>query len=165
MIAITCPRKEFGTRAEARTKEIERALKLGADYIFSMDSDQLIPDDGFEKLLEAIQDADIAVIDAPDKFGNTSTNIRYNSDGTLAYATISCCLIRASVFEKIEKPWFSSKFSFIEKGSVNGKIKWNIQHKYEDDNVGEDIYFIYRVLKAGLKVKVVEGLKCLHKEI
>lgn len=165
MIAITSPRKEFGTRAEARTKEIERALKLGAEYIFMIDSDQTIPDDGFQRLQMCLEDADIAVIDAPDKFGNAPSNIRYNPDGTIAYATISCCLMRADIFEKIEKPWFSSKYSFIEKGVVDGKIKWNIQEKYQDDNVGEDIYFMYKAMKAGLKVIVIPDLKCVHKEI
>lgn len=167
MIAICTPRRELGTRAEARTKEVERALKLGANYIFMMDDDQLMPDSGFASLMNELaynfqENIDIAVIDAPDKFGNADTNIRYNPDGTIAYATISCCMIKAEVFNKIEKPWFSSKYSFIEKGTIDGKIKWNIQEKYKDDNVGEDIYFMYKCIKAGLKIGVVDGLKCRH---
>ena len=39
MIAITTPRRELGSRCEARNSEVKRALQLGADFIFMMEGD------------------------------------------------------------------------------------------------------------------------------
>lgn len=162
MISFATPRIEFGTRAEARTKEIERCLKMSPTHIFMIDSDQTMPTRGISALLAT--GADISVIDAPSK-GAGDSNVRYHPDGSLAYATISCCLIKASVFDRITKPWFSSSYAFREEGFKDGKIVWNVQEKQTDDNRDEDVYFMRKCIDAGLKIKVVPELKCAHFEI
>ncbi len=163
MLSICIPRIELGTRAQARTKEVKRALAMKAEFIFMMDSDQVVPVAGMSKLYEAVLGgADIAVIDCPNK-GVEDTNIRYHPDGTLAYASISCCMLRAGLFTDLPtRPWFSSEYAYVEEGVKDGKITWRVEKKYQDDNVGEDIWFIRHVIEAGMKVEVIPELKCSH---
>lgn len=167
MIALAIPRPELGTRAEARTKEVERCLKMGAEYIWMMDLDQTAPDNALAKFATSISPFtmnnpwDILAIDAPSK-GYEDSNVRYHPDGTLAYFTISCCLMKASIFDKIAKPWFSSAYDFREEGVKDGKIVWNVQEKAKDNNINEDVYFARKCIEAGLNVVVLPGLKCGH---
>lgn len=168
-IALAIPRAELGQRAEARTKEVERFLKLDAEWLFTCDSDQTIPVEAFTYFIDWAEgrvkpQADIYVIDAPSK-GEDDSNVFYHPDGSLAHFTISCCLINRSVFEKLEKPWFSSEFMFREQGKKDGKIIWDIQKKMYDDNVNEDIYFSRKCLQAGLKVEVIPNVKSKHIQI
>jgi hypothetical protein len=156
------PRKELGTRAEAREKEIIRCLKMNPTYIFMMDSDQTMPNQSISGLIGAC--ADIAVIDCS-PHDSEASNIYYNPDGTIAHCTISCCLIRAEIFKKLEKPWFSSKYDFVKSGVKNGKIVYNRLDKSVDNNWGEDIYFVRKVIEAGFTIKAVDRLKCCHFKI
>lgn len=162
-IVLSVPRIELGTRVEARTKEVERFLKLDADWLLTCDSDQTVPIKALEFFLTN-EEADIYIIDAPSK-GLDDSNVFYHPDGTLAYFTISCCLINKRVFEKLEKPWFSSKFMFRERGKKNGKIVWEVQEKMYDDNINEDVFFSRKCLEAGIKVKIIPNVKSKHMEI
>lgn len=159
MIAIAIPRKEFGTRAEARNKEVERCLRMNPDYILWLDSDQTMPDTSVEELIKL--DADIAVIDTP-PHDSEAVNITYNPDGTVAHCTMACSLIKREVFEKLPSPWFSSSFNFIKGEPKGGKYTYERLDKYSDDNQGEDIYFIRNAIEAGLTIKFVDGLRCNH---
>ena len=160
MLAIASPKRELGTRAEARERELERCLKMNPTYILMIDDDQTMPIRGLNAMLAS--GADVAVIDAPAKDLPSSSNIRYHPNGELYSATISCCAIKAEIFAKLEKPWFSSKFAIIEDRIVDGKIISHYEEKYQDDNIGEDIFFIRKVIEAGFSVKVMPNLKCNH---
>lgn len=158
-IAFISPRPELGNRAEARNKEVQRALNLGADRIFTIDQDETMPSNGLEKLMKL--DCDVAVIDAPPK-GKEGTNVTYNPDGTLAYTGVNCALIKSEVFSVIPYPWFESHYGMNHEGIKNGKIILKRVEKYQDDNRGEDSNFILKCLSAGLTVKIVPNLQCKH---
>lgn len=166
MIAIASPKRELGTRSEARTKEIERCLKMKPDFIFMLDDDQTFPIQTFKQLdyqiyLSDIEKVDMWLIDAPNK-NTEDSNIKHHPDSSLAYFTISCCLMRASIFDRMSRPWFSSAYAWVEEGLENGKIKWRIDKKHSDDNIGEDVYFSRKCIEADLKIKVLPNLKCKH---
>lgn len=168
-IVVSTPRIELGTRAEARTKEAERFIALQADWLLSCDSDQTIPVEALGSFLNIgtgriSNRADIYIIDAPNK-GQDDTNVFYHPDGTLAYFTISCCLIHKSVFEQLEKPWFSSKHSFIERGTKNGKKLWEIHEKLYDDNINEDVYFSRKCLENSIRIEIIPNIKSKHMEL
>lgn len=168
-IALAIPRVELGQRAEAREKEAERFLKLGAEWLFTCDSDQTIPVEAFAYFIDWAEQkvspqADIYVIDAPSK-GLDDSNVFYHPDGSLAHFTISCCLIHKSVFERLERPWFSSKWMYREAGKKDGRIIWDVQEKMYDDNINEDVYFSRKCLEAGIRVEVIPKIKSRHMEI
>lgn len=165
-IALAIPQSSLGSRAVARTKEIERCLKLEPDLIWMMDADQTMPSEALELVLNIAKAkvADIYVVDAPTRHDESSSNIRYHPNGELAYFTISCCFICPQVFHKLSTPWFSSEYAWVEEQPKDGLITWRIDKKYSDDNVGEDIYFSRKCLSAGLTIKLLP-YKCRHVDL
>ncbi len=164
MIAFAAPAPEKGTRAEARNKEIKRCLKMHPDYIFMMDDDQTMPDEGLELMLSWTGKFDIVVIDTP-PHDSTMENITTHPDGSIAWCTVACCLIRASVFEKLLHPWFDSRYDYVKEGVVGGRHIIKRLDKSTDNNVGEDVFFVRNALEAGLKIKFIGNIKCKHFKI
>jgi hypothetical protein len=153
-IAIASPKRELGTRAEARTKEIERCLRMEPDRILMLDDDQTMPEEGLTRMCAI--DADIVVIDTP-PHDSDIPNVYYNDDGSIAWCTIACSLIRADVFSKIDKPWFASGYDFVRDGKRIVRLD-----KSKDNNVGEDIYFVRKCIDAGLTIEIVADIRCKH---
>jgi hypothetical protein len=162
-LALAMPRRELGTRVEARTKEFERCLKLGADWIFTMDDDQTVPMEGLMSVLKIAHTASIIVCDASNK-GKMDSNIIYHPNGLLDHFTISCCLVKASSLAKLAKPWFRSDLAYIGKQPIDGRNVYEIEPKHTDDNIGEDVYFSKKVLEAGWKIKIMP-FKSKHIEL
>jgi hypothetical protein len=161
MIAITTPRRELGSRCEARNSEVKRALQLGADFIFMMDDDQTIPESGINEMLLTLNDGyDVAVIDAPSK-ETGAPNVFYHPNGELAWTGFSCAMFRKEVFEKIESPWFEDWYTYDVK-TEKGKYVFTKVEKYKPDNVGEDANFYFKCLENDIKIKIIEGIKCDH---
>lgn len=122
------------------------------DYIWWIDSDVVPPYDALEKLLS--YDKDIVSLTVPMlPEGNAGAALEpqaWNYDGEAFYThfgrgleqvdvtAIGCTLIKRKVMEDVGKGAF--KFSEWEKGDG-----WNIEQ------IGEDIYFGLRYMKAGYK--------------
>jgi len=162
-VAFAMPQAIMGTRAEARNLEIKRCLKMNPKYIFMIDSDQTMPIEAWTALVSALKvsDADVAVVDTPPHDSNV-VNITYSPDGTIAFCSIACALFKASVFERLPYPWFSSMFNFQPNGTKDGKIVFSTLEKYQDDNQGEDIYFVRNALQADMKIEYITKMKCAH---
>lgn len=165
-VAFAQPRKALGSRAEARNAEIQRCLRMGADYIFMMDSDQTMPFTGWTKLTQrlTVNEADIAVIDTP-PHGSEQINCIYNPDGTIASCSIACALIKADVFQKLPYPWFDSHYDYQPAGQKDGKLLFDKHLKYQDNGVGEDIFFVRNAIEAGLKIEYITSIRCNHYEL
>lgn len=160
-IALAMPRRELGGRAEARTKEIERCLALGAEWALMIDTDEAIPWNALLEILLNHPQHDIVVVDAPNK-GLDDSNIYLNPDGTLDYFTISCCLLNLKIFDILPYPWFRSDLTFIKKPAKDGKYQYEIEPKSFDDNIGEDVFFSKEAIKAGLDIYILPNMKARH---
>ena len=67
------------------------------------------------------------------------------------YIGMGCCLIDMTIFDEIDKPYFS-----YVKGSPNPM-------EYQG-TIGEDVFFCERVLKAGYKIWVDSVIQCEHED-
>ena len=172
-VAFAQPRIELGTRAEARNSEITRCLKMNPKYIFMIDTDQTMPVEGFTALISRMMahDADIAVIDTPPAKldpatgtteGSDRQNIQYNPDGTIAYCSIACAMFRADIFHQLPQPWFDSSYDYQLVDSKGGKLVFDKLLKSNNNNVGEDIFFVRNALEAGLRFEYVTKVRCAH---
>lgn len=161
-LAIAIPREELGSRAEARNKEIKRCLSLGADYILMMDTDQAMPLNAVR--MTDIENNDIVVVDAPSKDGQLDSHVQYHPDGTMAWTGFSCAVFKKDVFNRIDKPWFDSSVAYRFEIKA-GKYVFTKEKKYKDDNFGEDVDFYFKCKDAGIKIKIADGPKCIHKEV
>lgn len=148
------------THIMARNAACEMALKVGAEHLFFIDSDQDFPPDALIRL-KAVG-ADVA---CADMWSRSWPSIRIVFKGTptddgkvlyesvpddeaqgikdIAYCGMGCTLIRVSVLETLkekfpDQPWF-----------------WSARH-------GEDATFCFNVLQIGGTVKCDFGLKSGH---
>ena len=135
---------------KAREELVESALKGNADYIWFIDSDMVVPKATLETLLDLNTDVAsglyfakgipyLPVIRRLDDRGHFEFVMNLEPEmGKIIEVDgvgLGCCLIKAEVFKKLEKPWFL--------------------YKWDGDNVqAEDLYFCKKARKAGFKILV-----------
>ena len=142
-----------GTILDARNGLVEVALEWGADWILWLDADQTFGDDTLNRLLG--HDLDFVGCNYPRRRpSDAPTAVK---DGKPHYTTallakaglvepvdsigLGVCLVRASVFRAIERPWFN----WDRSPSGNG-------------HVSEDVGFCRAVRKAGIAVHLDHAL-------
>lgn len=131
------------------------------DYVFSVDSDIVIPKNALEKMLLADKDiiSGLYIQRIPnthtlevymDTQSGGVTNIPYEYiDGRklveIAACGMGCCLIKSEVFRKMATPHFFYKSA--------------IDHA---NTVSEDVYFCLKARSIGFKVWADESIRCEH---
>ena len=145
----------------AREVLADEALKLGADYLYMIDDDMLMPIDVFERLLAHDVDivAPLAFMRKPphhpviytvrEGWDNAARQAYFQNFSVKTYPKdrlIECdavgfgaVLIKTAVLRAIEKPWFAT---------------WS--------RVGEDIGFCHKAKKVGFKVYCDTSIKLGH---
>jgi len=131
------------------------------DYLFSVDSDIVLPVDTLEKMLSA--DRDIISGLYIQRIPNTHTLEIYESTANggvqnIAYETVKdqgivniaacgfgCCLVKGEIFRKMEYPHFYYKSA--------------INHK---NTVSEDVYFCNKARELGYTLWADTSIKCEH---
>ena len=135
---------------EARNKLIEQALDRKCDYIWLIDSDSLIQPGTFEKLMS--HDADFVSGLYFSKGYPFHPIVRVEKDGVSTYlhdiefgkvyevqgVGLGCALLKASVFDGLEKPYFKFEYKKLENGML--------------DKVSEDIFLCNLLRKKGVKI-------------
>lgn len=133
------------------------------DYLFSVDSDIILPKDTLRKMLEADKDMvsgmyiqripdthtlEIYMLDQNGGIVNIPNEFIAPINGLVEIAGcgLGCCLVKGEVFRSIEYPHFVYKSA--------------LDHK---DTVSEDIYFCMQVRNLGFKIWVDTTIKCDHK--
>jgi glycosyltransferase involved in cell wall biosynthesis len=131
------------------------------DYLLSVDSDIVLPNDALVKMLEADKDiiSGLYIQRIPNKqtvevYMKTPeggcTNIPYHLlDGKgiveIAACGMGCALIKSEVFRKLEYPHFVYKSALTMEGTVS-----------------EDVYFCIKAREAGFTVWADTSIKCDH---
>jgi hypothetical protein len=129
---------------ENRKQLVKKAQAWGATHIFFLDTDMNPDPEVIEKLL--VYNCDIVGVNYHTKTVPTFSVVKYqDTTGKTISTTVptefhecyalgtGCLLIKMSVFDKIEKPWF-----FYEP-------------RDEDDDMGEDVWFCRQAQRAGIK--------------
>ena len=154
--------------ATARNNIVKRAKDAGADYVLMVDNDMVLPRDALIDLLEHGEDvvfgfyAHRNVENRYDgrtsvcKMGEFNYTDQFTADELHAHRLISknkirihgggmgCALIRMSVFDKFDYPWF----------------RWT---NYTDGGVlSEDLFFCEKCNAAGIPIYVDARVCCGH---
>lgn len=136
--------------ARSRNVMAEDALSMGLDWLLWLDSDMRFPPDTIARLLESGHD--IVTTNAPKRkepIGSTAhrwsdeekkqvlIDISETSDEIVEVNAcgFAVCIMRAEVFNRIERPWF-----------------WTPYLEDYDLIVGEDYYFASKAQQAGIKI-------------
>lgn len=147
----------------ARNESVERLLKQNPDYIFTWDSDNIIPASVFDRLIAVMEDKKASLVSGLyfEKNKPFYPVLReFHSGGfwkienpklgeiiPIGACGMGCALIKTEVFRKMPAPWF--KFNYE---------KWG----YKDIHLSEDLYFCRSMLKAGMKLFCDTGLISAH---
>ena len=143
---------------EAHNEVVEQALKDGAEYIWLVEEDVIVPEWTLQKMIEA--DGDIVAADVPSRHVEGLTQIG-KWEGKVYWVHTGCTLVKKAVFEKLQKPWFDNTYSYdhrIEGSEINfTKNKLKEPQEYG----GQDIHFSQSALEAGFIIKDVPVV-CTH---
>lgn len=146
---------------EARNIIAKTAIDYECDYIFFIDSDTLIQKGQLERLLSWNKDAitGISYMKVSPYFPLIREKVGYRlylpiepkSSGTelinIDGAGFGCFLVRTSVFDKIEYPWF--QFKYFKHGD-----NWR--------RIGEDLYFCEQLKNAKIDIYCDPTVQCRH---
>jgi len=144
----------------SRDTLVHRMQESGAEYMFFLDSDVILPNDAVVRLLSHNQDIISGVYhvrhnpitpamwkESPEFPGKYNPIVGYNEGSLIDVDSIGmgCCLIHKRVFEKLEEPYF----------------KWSMDSNQEN-GVSEDFYFCKKAREAGFHIYVDTSIQCTH---
>jgi hypothetical protein len=150
---------------ESRTKIVQEALDSKTDWILFLDTDSIIKINTIEKMIETLENNNLDVLSCVffKKKAPHQPVILHKEDGFLYFehdflpnrgliqvdaVGFGCTLIRTSIFETIDRPWFKITEKILE----GNKRCWE----------GEDIYFSEKATAKGYKLWVDTGLVEKH---
>lgn len=151
-----------------RNALVEQAQASGLPFThyLMVDDDVVSPEGGLQAMLDT--DADIAIIDYPThnmgKHGKNG-NVAYDSHkpGKKAlWAGLGCTLVKASVFDDLEKPYFRSGGAFYDQLRDGKKVLYGARIQSAG---GEDYEFYTDCRKNGHELAVVPGMVAGHAKI
>lgn len=137
---------------EAQNFLIEKALEdHEITHVISVEEDTVPFTGSFAKLLQ--NDGDIVAID----YGVSGWScIAKDQQGEILWCGLGCTLIKRTVFEALEKPWFRT-----DKSLRLNDWQWiDNPAKYG----GQDIWFCQQAKLAGFKISQVDG-ECKHLQL
>lgn len=146
---------------EARNRIAKTAIQNECDYIFFVDSDVIIQHGQLERLVSHNKDAITGIyymrvlphyslirkktadkLYTPIEPNLTDTDL-IKIDG----AGFGCFLVKTSVFDKIEYPWF--QFKYYQREGIWGHL-------------GEDLYFCEQLQNANIDIYCDPTIQCTH---
>lgn len=123
--------------AEARNRMVPMALEQGADYLFWVDADMVLPAPSLIRLLN--HNVDIVGADYRRRtgdFGRIGLDLdgnRISGEGTglveRGMIGLGCLLIKAAVFRKLEAPWFA-RLWLTERASADNPFGFATEDSY-----------------------------------
>ena len=142
---------------DALTDTVERALAWGASHIWVVEEDTVPPAGILTAMLA--KRAPYVAVDYP--VGDSHTCFGFDGDGLL-WTGFGCTLIRAGVFNQIQRPWFTSTRDMcVERRS--GLSFFVVDEKATTNpRGGHDLEFGIKLKAAGVPVTALEGVECRH---
>lgn len=162
-------------RGEGRNGLVEEARKMGAEYLFFLDDDTVIPPNTLLALIKELEsDPDAMVCGGiytsktnpaqplvfKEQDGGTHWRWRFGDVFPCWGLGTGCMMIRMSVFDQIEKPYFKD-------------IVWDENQGVPEDpdmvpenvvayTMTDDLYFCSKLAQKGLKVLAHGGILPVH---
>lgn len=135
---------------DAQNYLVEEALKFAniIDYIWFVDDDMQIPLGTLDQLIKL--NTDVAVAHYPVAKDQDALHIR---NGVFESAGMGCMLIRPSVFEKLERPYFRTNTVYIWENDHLQPYPARTDTEYHGLH---DVDFSQRLVKAGYQPGIID---------
>ena len=141
---------------DAQNKLVQDALDWGADYLWFVEEDMLIPDDTFSKMYQ--MGGQVVAVDYP--VGEKRYNCIARKQGQILWSGLGCTLFRREVFEIIPPPWFeiNKTVRITNEDPFEYVIDEKVSYKYG----GHDILFGLKCREKGVVIVQLEGITAGH---
>ena len=136
---------------DCHNEAVQQALDKGATHVWMVEEDHYFPPDTLQKLLDL--DTEVACANYPMRDGGKIGVVRLKDD-KVWNCGMGCLLIRRSLFERMEKPYFRSDKTF-------NAITWE-QIDKPSKYGGQDIYFGWLMNQMGVEIKQVTDFQVDH---
>lgn len=134
---------------DAQNYLVEQALELSPTHLLFIEEDTVPPEGALERLLAA--NSDIACIDYG--VNGWSCVAREKTTNEVLWCGLGCTLVKRTVFDKLEKPWFRT-----DKSLRLNDWQW-VENPYKYG--GLDIWFCTQAKNTGFSITQVGG-ECKH---
>lgn len=141
---------------DAQNQLVERALDWGAEWLFFVEEDMLIPDNALVSMLA--DGGKFIAVDYPVGEGRWSTIPTKN--GEILWSGLGCTLIHSDIFKSLKTDWFETKRSvrIISEKPFRYVIDDDIPYKYG----GLDILFGIKAREAGYEIHKIPNMIAGH---
>jgi len=127
----------------------QKALDEKCDYIFYIEEDMVIPDGGFERMINL--DKDIVFID----YAVNGWSCSQRKENEILWCGLGCTLIKSYVFKSLDYPYFRT-----DKVLRLNDWKW-VDAGPKKRYGGQDIWFFSQAREVGFEITQAEG-ECRH---
>ena len=134
--------------SKARNLMVKKALKSAYTHFLFIDDDVVLK----KGVIDQMFNYDVASCQIPLKEGGS--NIKYNPDGTVAWAGAGCLMVKREVIEKMKKPYFNSAPQWIL-CYYKDKIRFRKKSDEPSEEGGEDINFCRQLIKLKYEIKIL----------
>lgn len=144
---------------DAQNAVTEAALAREAEWLWFVEEDMQFGPDTLRRLMRLGKEADVVAADyrlrqAPHLTPRKAS--RSTDKGELLYAGMGCVLVRAAVFERMERPFFQAGRYSIDRRTLDA-VKYPGEARYG----GQDVHFFVECRKLGIRVTLAD-VDCQH---
>ena len=147
---------------ECDEQAAERGLAAGVDALWFVEEDVIPPAVSLAVSLHMLDEYDIVAVDYP--VGSIEEEwgcLVRDDEGDILWCGLGCTLIRREVFNRLDRPWFTSDWRYVkrdglwEREPADPRARWGQQ----------DIHFCMEARRAGFRIGQVGGLTAHHASV
>lgn len=147
---------------ECHNNVAKQALDKGADYVWLVEEDVLVPPGTLQKLLDA--DNIYVCADLPSKDADRRSYVaRWPVNDPvydIYWSHVGCTLVKREAFEILPYPWFENHYMY-EVDTSNGSYLKFRKHEHTCDYGGHDMVFGMKLRQEGYTLKDIKVV-CTH---
>ncbi len=144
----------------AQNNVTRQALVHSPEFIWYVEEDVVPPCNALSKMVEYAVDYDIPVVTAWYKLDGGLKSYEVANDDTLLFAGLGCLLVRATMYDQLELPYFRTDTVWTAKVH-EGIMERQMDRASERGYGKQDIHFFGVLSEKKIKCALVD-IECVH---
>jgi len=149
---------------ECHERVTEMGLRSGADALWFIEEDVIPPLDALAESMILLRSFDAVAVDYPVGSVREAWGCAVRDDDAhVLWCGLGCTLVRAEVFRKVPRPWFSTDARYVHKDGEWKALPVTAPHAERWGQ--QDIHFGIEMARLGLHIGVVPGMIAGHAHV